>query len=238
MMSRLAPVALLAALLAAAVPVGAKQDPAVTEDYVFGVIVGRDDRKPIPDADAKRIQDLHMAHIRAMAEAGALVSAGPTDDPAGKIRGFFIFKTTMAEAARLANSDPTVTNNRNTIELYAWTAPKGIGEPYRKWAAENPGQNPTMVSRPVAFWRDGKTQPGASDTAGRRQRDAFTLPLFSSGKLISAGPFLGNGPLRGIYVFDCGPDEARTLAAQDPEVQSGRLQLDWLMWYSAERTFK
>ena len=182
MMRQLAPLALAASVATAVMPLAAQPDVAQLDKYVFGLIVGLDDAKPISDKERQRIQTLHMAHIHHMADAGALVSAGPTDDPSGRIRGFFIFKTAMDAAAELANADPTVTNSRNRIELYTWMAPKGIGEPYKKWAAENPGQS--------------------------------------------------------IYVFACPDDEARAVAAEDPDVQAGRTRLEWLTWYAAERTFK
>ena len=46
------------------------------------------------------------------------------------------------------------------------------------------------------------------------------------GKLIAAGPFLDDQPLRGIYLFTADSAEAHRFAAEDPAVKAGRLVLD------------
>lgn len=50
--------------------------------------------------------------------------------------------------------------------------------------------------------------------------------MADAGKLIAAGPFIGDQPLRGIYLFTADSAEAARMAAEDPAVQSGRLVLD------------
>jgi uncharacterized protein YciI len=50
--------------------------------------------------------------------------------------------------------------------------------------------------------------------------------------LIIAGPFFGNGDLRGIYIFDVESiAEAETLTNTDPAIQEGSLKMDLLEWY-------
>jgi uncharacterized protein YciI len=54
-------------------------------------------------------------------------------------------------------------------------------------------------------------------------------------KLVVAGPFGDNGPLRGIFVFKVASlDEARALTETDPAVQAGRLALDIHPWLVPE----
>ena len=49
-----------------------------------------------------------------------------------------------------------------------------------------------------------------------------------------AGPFLDDGPLRGLDVFDVDTlEEARELTATDPAVQAGRLEMELRPWYGA-----
>ncbi|MCI0337290.1 MAG: YciI family protein [Acidobacteria bacterium] len=53
-----------------------------------------------------------------------------------------------------------------------------------------------------------------------------------AGKLIAAGPMAGNGEIRGIFIFKVASlEEAKSLAAEDPAVQSGRLVIELLNWH-------
>lgn len=53
------------------------------------------------------------------------------------------------------------------------------------------------------------------------------------GKLVVAGPMMDNGEVRGIFIFKAGSvDEAKALSAADPAVQSGRLVVEILPWWS------
>jgi uncharacterized protein YciI len=54
------------------------------------------------------------------------------------------------------------------------------------------------------------------------------------GKLILAGPFMDNGEVRGIYVFNVATvEEARELTASDPAIQAGRLVMELHPWYGS-----
>jgi uncharacterized protein len=51
--------------------------------------------------------------------------------------------------------------------------------------------------------------------------------LAQSGKLTIAGPFLDDGDLRGIFVFDVQTlEEAKSLTETDPAIKSGRLSYE------------
>lgn len=53
------------------------------------------------------------------------------------------------------------------------------------------------------------------------------------GKLMAAGPMGDNGEIRGIFIFKAASmDEAKALAADDPAVKTGRLQLEFFSWYA------
>jgi uncharacterized protein YciI/uncharacterized damage-inducible protein DinB len=55
--------------------------------------------------------------------------------------------------------------------------------------------------------------------------------MAKAGKLMAAGPMGDNGDLRGIFIFKAASlEEARTLAAEDPAIQSGRLTLELMDW--------
>lgn len=55
--------------------------------------------------------------------------------------------------------------------------------------------------------------------------------LAESGQLNIAGPFLDEGPLRGIFIFDSNSEnEVIDLVSKDPAVQAGRLQFEIHPW--------
>ncbi|GLP96644.1 YciI family protein [Paraferrimonas sedimenticola] len=58
--------------------------------------------------------------------------------------------------------------------------------------------------------------------------------LAEQGTLILAGPFFGDGDLRGIYVFDVASiEEAKKLTETDPAIQQGSLRMDLKEWYGS-----
>lgn len=58
--------------------------------------------------------------------------------------------------------------------------------------------------------------------------------LAAEGKLVLAGPFADNGPLRGIYIFDVATvAEAEALTKTDPAIQAGSLVMELHPWYGS-----
>jgi uncharacterized protein YciI len=58
--------------------------------------------------------------------------------------------------------------------------------------------------------------------------------LAKEGKLAIAGPFLDNGELRGIYIFNVETvEEAKKLTATDPAIQAGSLIMELHPWYGS-----
>ena len=56
--------------------------------------------------------------------------------------------------------------------------------------------------------------------------------LADAGKLVLAGPFLKEGDLRGIYIFDVKTEEeAKKLVETDPAIQQGSLVMELIPWY-------
>lgn len=61
--------------------------------------------------------------------------------------------------------------------------------------------------------------------------------MAAAGKLNVAGPFLDDGELRGIFIFDCGSEEeVRQLVDNDPAVKSGRLVYEIHPWMTQKGT--
>ena len=58
--------------------------------------------------------------------------------------------------------------------------------------------------------------------------------LAEEGKLAIAGPFLDNGELRGIYIFNVETiEEAKKLTETDPAIKAGSLVMELHPWYGS-----
>ncbi|MEM9722236.1 MAG: YciI family protein [Bacteroidota bacterium] len=58
--------------------------------------------------------------------------------------------------------------------------------------------------------------------------------LAQAGKLLLAGPFMDDGDLRGIYIFDVKTvEEAQALTETDPAIQAGSLVMELHPWYGS-----
>jgi uncharacterized protein YciI len=81
----------------------------------------------IPDDEVDRLQDLHIAHLQAMAKAGAIRVAGPFDEQRDQsLRGMALYQTGSIERTRdLAESDPAVVAGRLEVDVMYFYCPKG-----------------------------------------------------------------------------------------------------------------
>lgn len=58
--------------------------------------------------------------------------------------------------------------------------------------------------------------------------------LAEEGKLVLAGPFMGDGDLRGIYIFNVKTvEEAEALTNTDPAIKAGSLEMELIPWYGS-----
>ena len=88
----------------------------------------------------------------------------------------------------------------------------------------------------MAFLKKGPNRNQDSATAAKIQREHLNNigRMAKEGKLVVAGPFLDEGDIRGIYIFNVESiDEARELTASDPAIQSGRLEMELHPWYGS-----
>lgn len=88
----------------------------------------------------------------------------------------------------------------------------------------------------MAFLKVGPERGQDEDTAQEIQRGHMEhiQTLAEDGKLVLAGPFLDDGEIRGIFLFDVQTlEEARELTAADPAVQAGRLEMELHPWYGS-----
>jgi len=67
----------------------------------------------------------------------------------------------------------------------------------------------------------------------RKHLDNITR-MADEGKLAVAGPFLDEGDIRGIYIFNVTTiEEAKTLTETDPAIKEGRLVMELHPWYGS-----
>lgn len=80
----------------------------------------------LPQDELERLQEEHLAHLRAMGEAGKLVGAGPfSDQPDESLRGLCFYATSVDEARELAERDPSVQAGRLEVDVMTWWTEKG-----------------------------------------------------------------------------------------------------------------
>ncbi|MCG9721714.1 YciI family protein [Shewanella sp. Isolate7] len=88
----------------------------------------------------------------------------------------------------------------------------------------------------MAMLMSGPNRDQTEEEAERLQRahlDNITR-LAEAGKLVLAGPFLEEGSLRGIYIFNVtSVEEAKALTESDPAIKAGRLVMELHPWYGS-----
>jgi len=88
----------------------------------------------------------------------------------------------------------------------------------------------------MALLKSGPNRDQDSVTAAQLQRAHLDniRRLAEEGKLVLAGPFLDDGDIRGIYLFDVRTlEEASSLVSTDPAIQAGRLVMELHPWYGS-----
>jgi uncharacterized protein len=102
-----------------------QNNPAMKQ-YWFVMLVKGKDRDKITDTTVlNKLQEGHMANIRAMAAQGKLMVAGPFGDD-GYWRGIFIFDAaSKEEVIALLQNDPAIKAGRLDYEIHPWWTQRG-----------------------------------------------------------------------------------------------------------------
>jgi uncharacterized protein len=96
------------------------------ESYAFVLLRRGPSAAGFTDDELGRLQDAHLGHLAAMAEAGKLVAAGPfSDQPDDSLRGLCFYACPVDEARRLAEADPSVRAGRLAVEVMTWSTTAG-----------------------------------------------------------------------------------------------------------------
>ena len=93
-----------------------------------------------------------------------------------------------------------------------------------------------MKAYVMAFLKKGPNRSQDSTTAANLQKAHLENigRMAEAGKLVAAGPFMDNGDVRGIYIFNVATiEEARALTESDPAIKAGRLAMELHPWYGS-----
>lgn len=93
-----------------------------------------------------------------------------------------------------------------------------------------------MKSYVMAFLKRGPNRNLDSAQAANLQTAHLNNigKMAEAGKLVVAGPFLDDGELRGIYIFNVATiEEAEELTNTDPAIQAGSLVMEMKPWYGS-----
>lgn len=100
-------------------------------------------------------------------------------------------------------------------------------------AQDKPEDKPVMKNYFMVFLKKGanRTQDSIEVEKIQESHLANIRRLGNEGKLIVAGPFLDDGDLRGIFIFDVTTlEEVKNLCETDPAIKSGRLSYEIHPW--------
>lgn len=88
----------------------------------------------------------------------------------------------------------------------------------------------------MAFLRSGSNRDQDAETSRKLMQGHMDNigRMAKEGKLALAGPFMDNGTMRGIYVFNTDSlEEAKKWTETDPAIQAGRLEMELHPWYGS-----
>lgn len=88
----------------------------------------------------------------------------------------------------------------------------------------------------MAFLKSGPNRSQDSITSVNLQKAHMNniIRMADEGTLVIAGPFFGDGDIRGIYIFNVESiEEAKKLTETDPLIQSGGLIMELHLWYGS-----
>jgi uncharacterized protein YciI len=103
-----------------------------------------------------------------------------------------------------------------------------------KAAAKEPAEGEMKIYY-MAFLKKGPNRSHDSITSVKIQdaHMAHINKMAADGKLTPAGPFMDEGELRGIFIFNVKTmEEAKALSEADPAVKAGRLIMELHPWYA------
>lgn len=138
---------------------------------------------------------------------------------------FLVLASIGFVSCAIKNPDNVILDPNNNSEAYNDSKAKQYG-------ADEYG----MKKYVIAFLKSGPNRESDPVKAQELQKAHLNNigKMAEAGKLVVAGPFLDNGDLRGIYIFNVETiEEARKLTETDPAIISGSLIMELKPWYGS-----
>jgi uncharacterized protein YciI len=176
---------------------------------------------------SRRVLEAHNSYWQKIADQGDLMLAGPVTGGDTKLAEVAVYRAaTPEDAKRVGEEDPAVQLGLWADEVHPWMTMKGALKPINRYVPTMSYYLGFLISGPNFSEEDSperqKIQEGHMANIKR---------LGDLGKLMAAGPFEEDLPLRGIFVFRTNSiEEAQDLTNTDPAVQSGRLKIQMYQW--------
>jgi uncharacterized protein YciI len=193
---------------------------------------------PSSPAEQKQMQDAHLANLADLNKKRMNLLYGPVTVDAD-LRGIAIMAVPNADAAKAAFAgDPFVNAGIMTLDVRPWMGPKNwFGLP-ASYDVTNPSTlEPLILGFLVRVANAAQNQQAAEQI--QKGHLAYMESLHKQGKLLVAGPFLDDSPIRGIVIYRVQDvAAAQALAAGDPAVKAGRLRLEAYPWMTLKGILK
>ncbi|NNC70703.1 MAG: hypothetical protein HKN90_07795 [Flavobacteriaceae bacterium] len=123
------------------------------------------------------------------------------------------------------------------VSAQGYDTPAPASKPFNEQLAKEMGADDFGMRKYVmAFLKKGPNRPTDKDEATKLQAAHMENigRLAKEGKLALAGPFLDDGELRGIYIFNVETiEEAKALTETDPAIKVGSLVMELHPWYGS-----
>lgn len=191
------------------------------------------DAPKISDEEAGVKQKAHLEYLQSLWEKRTALLVGPLQD-AGKHRGLILLDVAKKEEAEnIMLEDPWVKAGQLELEIRPWFVARNVPQKAEKFLDIEPYWF-GMLMRP-------SNAPTVSEEEGKKIQEGHMAninKMAEEGALVLAGPIGGDTDFRGIFIFRDRPkEEIEKLAANDPAIQRGRLELKLFRWYTAKGTF-
>jgi len=186
---------------------------------------------PLSEDVATQLQKQHLEFLEKLWQSRKALAVGPLED--SRLAGIIMMDAGTPESAKkiLAN-EPTIKAGRLKPVVLRWFAAVN-------YIAKGPAFldiEPLWFGLLTRTYTTFKLSKEESDALGTGHM-ANINRMGGMGILKIAGPFISEGKLRGVFVFNCDEQTVLKETAQDPSLSTGVLKLTLYRWYTAKGTF-